>query len=92
MHPDWALNLRDQCVASGVRFFFKQWGEWAPSRAITTLGVYTGGGVFLDGTGRKVGHGEWREGHAAAVDRVGKLVAGRYLDGRTWDQVPGGAA
>ena len=26
MHPDWARSLRDQCTASGVPFFFKQWG------------------------------------------------------------------
>lgn len=30
MHPDWVRSLRDQCVAAGVPFFFKQWGEWAP--------------------------------------------------------------
>lgn len=29
MHPDWARSLRDQCVAAGVPFFFKQWGEWS---------------------------------------------------------------
>lgn len=29
MHPDWARSLRDQCVAAGVPFLFKQWGEWA---------------------------------------------------------------
>jgi len=28
MHPDWARSLRDQCVAAGVAFHFKQWGEW----------------------------------------------------------------
>jgi protein gp37 len=28
MHPDWALSLRDQCVAAGVAFHFKQWGEF----------------------------------------------------------------
>jgi len=26
MHPDWARTLRDQCIAAGVPFFFKQWG------------------------------------------------------------------
>ncbi|WP_084536246.1 DUF5131 family protein [Nocardia yamanashiensis] len=26
MHPDWARDLRDQCDAAGVPFFFKQWG------------------------------------------------------------------
>lgn len=31
MHPDWARSLRDQCVAAGVPFLFKQWGEWLPT-------------------------------------------------------------
>ena len=30
MHPDWVRSVCDQCVAAGVPFFFKQWGEWAP--------------------------------------------------------------
>lgn len=30
-HPDWVRGLRDQCQATGVRFFFKQWGEWRPA-------------------------------------------------------------
>jgi protein gp37 len=30
MHPQWARDIRDQCQAAGVPFFFKQWGEWAP--------------------------------------------------------------
>lgn len=30
MHPDWSSSLRDQCVAAGVPFLFKQWGEWKP--------------------------------------------------------------
>jgi protein gp37 len=29
--PDWVRGLRDRCVAAGVPFFFKQWGEWAPA-------------------------------------------------------------
>jgi len=31
MHPDWARSLRDQCMAAGVSFLFKQWGEWTPN-------------------------------------------------------------
>ena len=65
MHPDWARSLRDQCVAAGVAFHFKQWGEYAWAEQIegipSTLTAY----------------------------RVGKKVAGRLLDGRTWDQMPG---
>lgn len=26
MHPEWARSLRDQCQASNVAYFFKQWG------------------------------------------------------------------
>jgi protein gp37 len=30
MRPDWARTIRDQCVAAGVAFFFKQWGGRTP--------------------------------------------------------------
>lgn len=30
MHPGWARSLRYQCLAAGVPFLFKQWGEWCP--------------------------------------------------------------
>ena len=26
MRPEWAISVRDQCLAHGVPFFFKQWG------------------------------------------------------------------
>jgi protein gp37 len=39
MHPDWARALRDQCVAAGVPFFFKQWGGR----------TWNAGGKTLDG-------------------------------------------
>ena len=28
MKEEWVIKLRDQCVQSGVDFFFKQWGAW----------------------------------------------------------------
>ena len=28
MDPEWARSLRDQCVAAGIAYFFKQWGEF----------------------------------------------------------------
>lgn len=28
MHPEWVRSIRDQCVAAGVPFLFKQWGEY----------------------------------------------------------------
>jgi protein gp37 len=30
MHPNWARSLRDQCLAAGVAFLFKQWGSYVP--------------------------------------------------------------
>jgi protein gp37 len=48
VHPDWVRSIRDQCVAAGVPFFFKQWGEWSPD----IEEFDTGNCVFLhvDGT------------------------------------------
>lgn len=58
MHPDWARALRDECQAAGVPFFFKQWGEWAPTScanyaiSATELrhGHVDGISMFADGT------------------------------------------
>jgi hypothetical protein len=47
MDIEWVRDIRDQCKAANVQFFFKQWGG------------------------------------------VNKKAAGRLLDGRTWDQMPG---
>lgn len=38
MHPDWARSLRDQCVAAGVPFFFKQWGAFLPPGQLMACG------------------------------------------------------
>jgi protein gp37 len=48
LDPVWVRRVRDQCVANGVPFFFKQWGG------------------------------------------IRKGLAGRVLDGRTWDETPSG--
>jgi protein gp37 len=38
MHPDWVRSLRNQCIITGVPFFFKQWGAWMPGEQnITSL-------------------------------------------------------
>ncbi len=75
MYPDWARSLRDQCVAAGVPYFFKQWGEWGP--------LMKGAGVGLDQ--RKNLH-LWECGGASF--RFGKKAAGALLDGREWKQFP----
>lgn len=91
MHPDWARKLRDQCVAAGVPFLFKHWGEWAP-RPIEGhprgIQLAPSGEVIGAGDGR--GCGNYNDTTASVwLARIGKRAAGRELDGRTWDQVPG---
>ena len=88
MHPDWARSLRDQCVDAAVPFFFKQWGKWGPTLAEPVRGKYTGGGIFLRPDGVWGQQGDWWDGKAAAMDRVGKKAAGALLDGREWKQFP----
>lgn len=39
LDPDWVRDIRDQCIAGGVAFFFKQWGGLRPKS----------GGRILDG-------------------------------------------
>ena len=79
MHPDWARSVRDQCAEAGVPFFFKQWGEW---KQIHELEVNN-----PDIKGR-----DWLSFDPdVSVCRVGKHAAGRLLDGREWNEWPGGA-
>jgi len=80
MHPNWARSLRDQCVAAGVPFFFKQWGSLFPCEDKHRL---VQSGHYCD-----VSHC-WRgPGEGVAYKRIGKHKAGRLLDGRTWDEFP----
>lgn len=92
MHPDWARSLRDQCVDAGMPFHFKQWGEWAalvhPDDAGAELYVQREDGrTATDDDLFHISTGHWW-----GVRRVGKKRAGRLLDGRTWDEFPGGDA
>lgn len=74
MYPDWARSIRDQCVAAGVAFHFKQWGEWLPMLSADEADNYPRV-QMIDAEGCR-----WL--------RVGKKAAGRILDGRTWDELP----
>ncbi len=37
MDPTWVRNVRDQCIAARVPFFFKQWGGYRPKTGGRTL-------------------------------------------------------
>lgn len=76
MHPDWARDLRDQCAAAGVPFFFKQWGSWILGKDAHQRGIIPAEQRFPFGRCQP------------AMARVGKKLAGRLLDGRTHDAMP----
>lgn len=86
MHPQWARSLRDQCVAAGTKFHFKQWGEWAPLKVSEVVDKeFSGQSRPVEWTGDR-----WLNDQrgACSLYHLGKHAAGRLLDGRTWDEVP----
>lgn len=99
MHPDWVRAIRDQCAAAGVPCFFKQWGEWVALDQSAECEHARDGGhnpgfhtfecdncvqqrsdgvVYLNRDSCK----------CVSVYKFGKKLAGRLLDGRTWDEFP----
>jgi protein gp37 len=44
-HPDWFRLIRDQCVAAGVPFYFKQWGDFKPATVFDAPG-FAGGRAY----------------------------------------------
>lgn len=76
MLPSWARQLRDQCQQSNIPFHFKQWGHWAP--------------ISVPKTENKGIHAFWDDvmGIEIFMEPKGKKIAGRRLDGLTWDQLP----
>lgn len=101
MHPNWVRSIRDECLAIGPAFFFKQWGEWLPYDmdaqppfwSSAADGHVIDGHIFPD----QLSDGDPVEGWLADMDphaspavwhRVGKKSAGRFLDGRQWNELP----
>jgi len=76
MHPDWVRNIRDQCVAAGVPFFFKQWGVWLPISQMTKEQE------SINKLKRVT------DVESERFFRFGKKKAGRLLDGKEWNQYP----
>lgn len=87
MHPAWVRSILRQCLAQGVAFFFKQWGEWLEIEvARDTLG--DDDPRISDAQCRRGGRADLAViGHDTFV-RVGKKVAGRLLDGREHNDMP----
>ena len=71
--PQWFRSLRDQCKEGwGVPFLFKQWGEWAPYNRGQDDSASLAVTNSLD----------------EPLQRVGKKLAGRMLDGVLHDEFP----
>jgi protein gp37 len=76
MLPGWARKLRDQCRLAEIPFHFKQWGHWAP--------------VATPKLEKPPAQKFWDEvsGKDIFMEPKGKKIAGRRLDGATWDGIP----
>lgn len=95
-HPDWFRQIRDACAAAGVAYFHKQNGEWAPGECADGPPTRTEDGAtwfndkwLFERLTPRVSQ-ETHHDDAPDVYRLGKKAAGRLLDGKTWDQMPGG--
>lgn len=94
MHPDWVKDIRNQCLAAKVPFFFKQWGTWVNAKeADLDLNLCyekstSGGWVEMDGTYSEGESAIPRAAGAVHVFKLTKHSSGRQLEGRTWDAQP----
>ncbi len=83
MHPDWVRNIRDQCQAAGVQFFFKNWGKWLPV------------GQKPAGEFKPIGKHDalkrfhlWEDSDKNVSMKIGHKAVGSLLDGKVWDEIP----
>lgn len=84
-----AQHLRDQCVAAGVPFFWKQWGEWQSGPIVPDQHFGGGAKVKLSGCSVAVDSNRVRrldDQHAAVW--LGRDRAGHHLEGTEWRQWP----
>jgi len=68
MNPDWARNLRDECLAAGIPFHFKQWGENYPIEGTEVMAEAISGEPIVV---KKL-----------TFEKRGKHNAGNVLDGK----------
>lgn len=93
-HPDWFRAVRDQCQTAGVKFFFKQWGEWTPERPESYTKIssrrFSHQTFAWDVKGNPYNPLDPPVDHfpSVMVYRVGKKRAGNLLDGAVWKEYP----
>lgn len=90
-HPQWFEDVRDQCQAAGVRFFFKQWGAYGAVTHDDRHGVIVPNErrrIWVHPDGSTAKSGETPRDFAWPMIQMSKKASGRLLDGRTWDEFP----
>ena len=93
MRPEWVRSIRDQCIAAGVPFFFKQWGAFGwfhqmwPDLPPSPAGFVQGVPRFKAGT-TESRHYVKMAAEKSTPRKVGKKDSGRRLDGAFWGQEP----
>jgi protein gp37 len=97
MHQDWPRNDLSWCQKNGIKFHFKQWGEWLPGTQYGEIHRLADPDeaqskyecMDWDGDEYTDSGGGWADDLGDdAVFRVGKKAAGHLLDGKEWLQFP----
>ena len=74
MRPDWVRSVREQCKNAGMPFFFKQWGEWLPTK-------FGGQGSAEFNWCEENQPFQW-------MCKVGRKQAGNLIDGERFEEYP----
>jgi len=87
-HPNWARNLRDIHAERGIPFFFKQWGEWYPSK-LTVHWVPKDKKICVWSDGRADTEWSlWDDNDGEVMLKIGRARTGSLLDKEYWHQMP----
>jgi hypothetical protein len=104
MNPAWEVQIREQCEAARVPYFFKQWGAWCDADGALQAGwtfMHESGGKrfgklngrdgqpLFGGRSFETAFPYWEEGDPGpCMVKVGKERAGALLRGREHRQFP----
>lgn len=78
MESSWARSIRDECIASSIPFYFKQWGEWLPAGQIMPKEVEKLIAMRVPS----------KDGPDDTLFTVGVHRAGHHIDGSAYQQFP----
>jgi protein gp37 len=91
VHPDHVRSLRDQCIAAGIPFWFKQWGHYRPVRVVDAPDLAGGraiehprGGLLAAQIHERGKSGTMRNGTWRALQPGDRTRGGVMLDENTF--------